>query len=71
MGIISKEAINEMQLLAKNKKIKKDFEMLEKNRKVILKNFSIEDFFKFLNFFNKIIGNKKNFEKMEGKNFKL
>jgi len=71
MRIISKEAINEMQLLAKNKKIKKDFEMLEKNRKVILKNFSIEDFFKFLNFFNKIIGNKKNFEKMEGKNFKL
>ena len=71
MRIISKEAINEMQLLAKNKKIKKDFEMLEKNRKVILKNFSIEDFFKFLNFFNKIIGNKKIFEKMEGKNFKL
>jgi len=53
-------------------KIVKDFQAMENNRKKGRKEFSADEYIKFLNFFNSFLGHKlKKAERMRGENFKL
>lgn len=72
MAKISEEEKREMLSLSKSEKLRRDFQKIEKNRKMFLKNLSPDEYIRFLSFFNKFIRHKgKSVEKMEGKNFKL
>jgi len=72
MLVLNKQFIKEFLEISKSKKLKRDFEIIHKNRKKFMDEFSSDDYITFVTFFNRFIGHKrKGFVRIKGENFKL
>ena len=75
MGMLTKEEKKELFELSHSAKLRKDFEIINKNHLALFMKkvrVNLDKYVKFLNFSNAFINHRqKTFKKIQGRNFKL